>query len=300
MDSYYDRLIDRAATIDELLSDDFEAIHGEKDSAGFGQRRLSAWCQSAASGDWSLFGRRIERDGLDSSGVLARLTAVRRKPTAPMPLWAADAKWILPALEAPAKPGARRPAAQAEPVAFEHLLTGVVESAEALQQSGLGDKTAANLKAPAYDCLRRVLLTGLSELVAPALYERFSAMRNAAETTGLRQDSRTAFYEKFVSEMKAGGLRQLFEEKPVLLRLISTIVRQWIETSREFIQRLDADLALIRSVYRPVRRAESFRLKVASPIRTTEAAQSRSSFSQTAPRSFISRKICRLMLPGRR
>jgi lantibiotic modifying enzyme len=85
-------------------------------------------------------------------------------------------------------------------------------------------------------------------LVAPALYERFSAMRNAAETTGLRQDSRTAFYEKFVSEMKAGGLRQLFEEKPVLLRLISTIVRQWIETSREFIQRLDADLALIRSV----------------------------------------------------
>jgi len=248
MDSYYDRLIDRAATIDELLSDDFEAIHGEKDSAGFGQRRLSAWCQSAASGDWSLFGRRIERDGLDSSGVLARLTAVRRKPTAPMPLWVADAKWILPALEAPAKPGARRPAAQAEPVAFEHLLTGVVESAEALQQSGLGDKTAANLKAPAYDCLRRVLLTGLSELVAPALYERFSAMRNAAETTGLRQDSRTAFYEKFVSEMKAGGLRQLFEEKPVLLRLISTIVRQWIETSREFIQRLDADLALIRSV----------------------------------------------------
>ena len=55
---------------------------------------------------------------------------------------------------------------------------------------------------------------------------------------------RTALYEKFVSEMKAGGLRQLFEEKPVLLRLISTIVRQWIETSREFIQRLDADLAL--------------------------------------------------------
>src|SRR4029078_7990833 len=48
--------------------------------------------------------------------------------------------------------------------------------------------------------------------------------------------------------MKAGGLRQLFEEKPVLLRLISTIVRQWIETSREFIQRLYDDPALIRRV----------------------------------------------------
>jgi type 2 lantibiotic biosynthesis protein LanM len=247
MDSFYDRLINRAATIDELLSDDFEAIPGDKDHAGFGQRRLAAWCQSAASGDWSLFERRIERDGLDSAGILARLTAVRRKPAAPKPLWATDATWILSALEATSKPGARRPEVPAEPVAFEHLLTGVVEAAEAMQQSGLGDKTTANLKASAHDCLRLALLTGLSELIAPALYERFAATRNAAETAGHLQGSPTSLYEKFVAEMKAGGFRQLFDGKPVLLRLISTIVRQWIETSREFIQRLDADLPLIRS-----------------------------------------------------
>jgi type 2 lantibiotic biosynthesis protein LanM len=247
MDSFYDRLIDRAATIDDLLSDDFEAIPGDKDYAGLGQRRLAAWCQSAASGDWSLFERRLRRDGLESAVVAARLTAARRKPSLPTPQWAADATWILPALEAATRPGAQPPG-QAEPVAFEHLLTGVVESAEALQQSGLGDKTTANLKASAYDCLRRALLSGLSELVAPPLYERFAAMRTAAETAGHRQDSRTSLYEKFVAEMKAGGFRQLFEEKPVLLRLITTIVRQWVETSREFIQRLDADLPSIRSV----------------------------------------------------
>ena len=137
MDSFYDRLINRAATIDELLSDDFEAIPGEQDRAGFGQRRLAAWCQSAASGDWSLFGRRIERDGLDSAGVLARLTAVRRKPTVPIPLWAADATWILPALEGTtSKSAAELLGSKAEPVAFEHLLAGVVERAEALLQSG--------------------------------------------------------------------------------------------------------------------------------------------------------------------
>jgi type 2 lantibiotic biosynthesis protein LanM len=248
MDSFYDRLINRAATIDELLSDDFEAIPAEKDCAEFGQRRLVAWCQSAASGDWSLFGRRIERDGLDSAGVLARLTAVRRKPAVPTPQWVADAAWILPALEGAASKPASEPAgAQAEPVAFEHLLAGAVGSAEALVQSDLDHKTTANLKASAYDCLRHALLTELSELIAPALYERFSAMRNAAETAGLRQGSRTALYDKFVAEMKAGGFRQLFEQKPVLLRLISTIIRQWVETSREFIQRLNADLPTIRS-----------------------------------------------------
>jgi type 2 lantibiotic biosynthesis protein LanM len=248
MDSFYDHLIIRAATIDELLSDDFEPLSGETDRAGVGQRRLAAWCQSAAGGDKSLFGRRIERDGLDSASVLARLTAVRRKPTAPMPPWAAGAIWILPALERPTGKSAAEPlAGQAEPVAFEHLLAGLVESAEAQLRSGLRDKTTANLKPSAYDCMRRALLTALSELVAPAFYERFTVMRNAAETVGRPQDSRTSLYEKFVAEMRAGGLRRLFEEKPVLLRLISTVVRQWIETSREFIQRLDADLPFIRS-----------------------------------------------------
>jgi len=248
MDSFYERLINRAATIDDLLSDEFEAIPREADEAGSGRRRLAVWCQSAASGDWSLFERRIKRDGLDSPGVLARLTAARRKPTAPMPPWAADAAWILPALEdTGTTPAAKPSGSKSEPVAFEHLLARLVGRAAALLQSGLGDKAAANLKASAYDGLQRALLADLSELAAPAFYERFAAMRNAAETAGLRQDAPTSLYEKFVSEMKLTGLRQLFEEKPVLLRLISTIVRQWIETSREFIRRLDADLPSIRS-----------------------------------------------------
>jgi type 2 lantibiotic biosynthesis protein LanM len=247
MDSFYDRLINRAATIDDLLSDDFEPLPGEKDQAGIGQRRLDAWCQSAASGDRSLFGRRIDRDGLDPAEVVARLSAARRKPTAPMPSWAADATWILPVLERANRPLDQPRQPQGEPVAFEHLLAALVENVEGLLRSKLGDEACAHLTASAYDCLRRALLAELSDLTAPAFYERFTAMRSAAETAGLRRDSPTSLYEKFVAEMQAGGLRQLFEDKPVLLRLISTVVRQWIEASREFIQRLDADLSSMRT-----------------------------------------------------
>ena len=46
--------------------------------------------------------------------------------------------------------------------------------------------------------------------------------------------------------MKAGGFRLLFEDKPVLLRLIACATRQWIDTSREFVLRLDADLAALQ------------------------------------------------------
>lgn len=250
MDPFYDRLITRAATIDELLSDDFEVFPGDKGETGLAQRRFTAWCRSAAGGDGALFARRLARDGLDSAAVLARLEAARHKASAPTPRWAKDSVWILAALEkktatSPSEP----PVRSAEPFAFEHLLAGVVSQAEALLKAELDGKAAANLEPSAYQCLRHALFQELCDLAAPALYERFSAMRKAneaAKPASHRRGLPKSLYEKFVAEMRAGGFRQLFEEKPVLLRLISTISRQWVETSREFIVRLDADRELIR------------------------------------------------------
>ena len=40
MDAFHERLIVRAATIDELLSDDFEALPGQKADADIAARRL--------------------------------------------------------------------------------------------------------------------------------------------------------------------------------------------------------------------------------------------------------------------
>ena len=82
MDAFYERLVVSAATLDEVLSDDFEPLSGQKGDADLAARRLAAWCRSCASGDWSLFGRRLDRDGLAFAPVLARLAAVRRSASA--------------------------------------------------------------------------------------------------------------------------------------------------------------------------------------------------------------------------
>src|SRR5476651_1107430 len=98
MDAFHKRLIVRAATIDELLSDDFEPLPGQKGDADIAARRLAAWCRSCASGDWSLFGRRLDRDGLAFAPVLARLAAVRRASAA-LSSWLEDAVWVEAALQ---------------------------------------------------------------------------------------------------------------------------------------------------------------------------------------------------------
>ena len=243
MDALHERLIVRAATIDELLSDDFEALPGQKADADLAARRLAAWCQSAASGDWSLFSQRLRRDGWTIDGILKKFATVRRTSTS-LPAWVADAIWIEAALQSPGK-DVERLSNGFEPLAFEHLIVPVVRHAVELVWSGLDRRVSDNLTESAHAGLRHSLLSELSNLCAPALYERFAMVRKAGETQP-KPDSGTALYDQFIDDMKSGGFRRLFEEKPVLLRLIAVLTRQWIETSRELVVRLDADLPAIR------------------------------------------------------
>src|ERR1700704_1438299 len=122
MDAFYERMIVRAATIDELLSDDFEPLPGQKGEADLASRRLAAWCRSCASGDWSLFGRRLARDGLAFGEILTKFATVRRTASASPPAWIGDAIWIVAALQSSTKnAGSIASENQFEPCAFEDL-----------------------------------------------------------------------------------------------------------------------------------------------------------------------------------
>jgi Domain of unknown function (DUF4135) len=220
MDARYERVLARAVTIDEVLSDAFEPLPGQDDT-DLAARRLAAWCRSSAAGDWSLFVRRLDRDGLSISDVRATFGTVRRRGSLP---WMGDAEWIVEALRRPAT-------ATGNHVAFEQLLTPVVDDAEAMLWSGVGPQAASNMTGSARACLRQSLLAELSDLSAPALYGQFAEKRD---------------YGRFVTDMKADGFCRVFDAKPVLLRLMASLTRQWIESSRELISRLDADLAAIR------------------------------------------------------
>ncbi len=236
MDAFYDRLRLRAATIDELLSDAVTALPGANADAELVVRRVAAWRRSSAAGDEALFDRRLARDGFTLSQLRERFAAVRPTIAASPLAWLGDAAWVEAALQGPtngAKPITPLPG---EPCAFEELLLPLVAQAETRLWQGLDAAAAGNLHETARARLSFGLLRELSALCAPALYERFAKARNAD----------AARYNQFVAAMQSGGFRGLFEDKPVLLRLLATLVRQWIDTSREFVGRLAADLPAIR------------------------------------------------------
>src|ERR1700739_4144934 len=244
--AFDDRLVARAATFDELLSDDFESLPGQKDEAGRATRRLARWCQSCASGDWSLFGRRLGRDGLALEQVVARFSSARRRPAVWPPAWARDACWIETILSSGGEvPRYRDGLPEPSRNAFEHLFVPLVDEAAARLWAAVGRTRCARLTSSAWDCLRQLLLADLCRLCAPVLYERFDTAHpaDAAESEAPVQRTR---YNQFVLDMKSGGMRRLFDEKPVLLRLIASMTRQWLVTSRDFVVRIDADVSAIR------------------------------------------------------
>src|ERR1039457_3578427 len=241
MDDFFERFAIRAATIDERLSGAFEVSPCQKADADAAARRLSAWCRSCASGDWTLFARRLARDGLTFDQVLPRLSTVRRNPDMPLLSWVSDAQWIEVALRNPVSDEIIELLhAAGAPQAFEHLLAPVVESAQKLLWSGLPQGAARNLTETGVASLGYSLIQRMSDLSAPALYSCF------ASSMAVGTDGGSTQYNQFVAEMRDTGLRRLFETKPVLLRLIASVTRQWIEATREFLTRLHTDLPRIR------------------------------------------------------
>ena len=180
MDAFYERLIVRAATIDELLSQDFEPLPDRKGDADTASQRLAAWCRSAATGDRTLFEQRLQRDHLTVGQVLARFSGVRRGASVAAPAWVDGAIWIERALQSPGCKTASTAPDQAEACAFEHMFAPLVEQAEARLWSGIDASAADNLAESARASLRHLLLTELTGLCAPALYERFAKLRKTA------------------------------------------------------------------------------------------------------------------------
>ena len=237
MDAFYHRLRLRAATVDELLSDAFVTSSGAPAGADADRtaRLIAAWCRSSAAGDEALFARRLARDGWTVAELRRRFAGARPNPAVAPPAWIADAAWLEAAVQGHAGPGEPKPP-PGEPVAFEQLFLPLTAQAALRLWSGLDHAACGNLAEPARNALSFGLLRDLSALAAPALYERFAKARRADGMS----------YGQFVADMQSGGFRRLFEDKPVLLRLLAMLVRQWLDTSHEFVVRLAADLPAIR------------------------------------------------------
>lgn len=207
-------LAHRAATFDELLGAFTTAPPTAESESRAVEARVAAWRRASAHGDRQMFERRLARDGWSIDSVTA---AFATPATGANPPWANDARWIRESLR-------RRPFVQTAALApFGDVFLQLIDDAEALVPFPM------MVTATARDDRRQHLLDELTGLCAPPLFDRFQA--SALD------------YPEFILAL---DMDALFEEKPVLLRLIAVLTRQWIESSAMLCRRLHADEADVR------------------------------------------------------
>jgi type 2 lantibiotic biosynthesis protein LanM len=223
------------------------------------QRRLSRWREVASQGHSDRFRRRLEWDGLTEHVARRLLAEVDPSAIVQLPDWTRTLRAIVESAQSvePAPLGdvpVRDLRDANDPVPFEEALIPAVVAARKLlvaRNSGLilygGAGCVGMLSDHAYRQIERSVLTRLSSVAEATLDAEFCARRSFGATLLLRYGVKPAsprvrtHYDAFVHELLADGLLSLFVKYPVLARLLAVIVDLWVDTTSEFLRRLDAD-----------------------------------------------------------
>ena len=244
--------LSKAFSIDEILSSHFVTSSGGKSSADKAALQLSAWCKASTSGDWNLFAERLKKDNIQMADCLARFSnASVLNEHSSSAQWFEDAKWIYAALSNSPPSNMDNLLDCSRPSAFQELFLNIISRANNERFGAVNENSLSCFDISALKDLNHSLLNQISDLVSPALYEKFVHYLKTFSLDGKLlpsdADVDATHYVNFISEMQAGGLIQLLKEKPVMLRLLATVVRQWTDSTAKLINRLAVDLSKIEN-----------------------------------------------------
>ena len=237
----------RASTIDERIAGGYSPAEGS-DSAGRIARLVDSWCE-AVGGDEGLLRQRLDGDGIDLDVIRPLLGDVTLDAAARLPVWAHTLSWAAPAMAA--KPELSRPCGlvdPAQPVPFEELFMSLATAARRRcrrPSNGL-------LSQAAEFALQRALCNRLAQICAPGLFDGFVLARmfhgpgfGFADLLEPDAPDKRTRYDRYLESLRAGELKEFLLDRPVLARLVGTIVGLWIDSTDRFEQRLRNDVDMI-------------------------------------------------------
>lgn len=212
---------------------------------------LTTWCELAATGDWPVFEKRLDWDGLRSDSIAAMVG--RHDPPGELPSWTETLRLAYDADFAAELFMQDRACRADAPLPFEQLLLPLVKLARARVSSAAG-KSYGLATGEAHAMLERSLLQRLSRVAMRALYAEFSVYRSVSQQMGrfvpfAQSGNRPVeLYHAFLDGMARGRLQAFFEQYSVAARLLGRVTELWVDTASEFLLRLADDLPALQAM----------------------------------------------------
>ncbi|MBN1994407.1 MAG: type 2 lantipeptide synthetase LanM family protein [Anaerolineae bacterium] len=233
-------IVARASFIGERAAPIFEPDLSDEKTI---TTRLDAWAKAVdEEGQREVLQRVWDWDGVTAETARRMVAPVTLRADAPLPEWAELLGQVLTTpIENDSLPFFQKDA----PIAFQEILLPFLLVFERAMQTSPGWQ---RLSANAQTQVTRNLLMTLSHRSGESLYLQFNAFRNrqpfgplAVIAVQKGKPPGATMYQKFVAQMRDGGLRAMLNKYPVLARVLATLTLLRIRVFQEFLAQLDAD-----------------------------------------------------------
>lgn len=245
--------IGRAASLLDRTNGDYVAYSRGTEVSNRARQRLQRWQAVAGADDAKMFSRRLASVGFDDAFVLPLLGDVGLHENASAPRWFNTFEEIVEAIGSTGSESVTHPAFRAEhPLPFEHLFGPILKIAENRVRQRILNQSRVSINERAWLSMQYALLERLTTVASSSLFLEFSIFRTRASSTLSVLVSSTwsshRQYDRFIDSLTKGGGREFFWRYPVLARLFSVVIDQWVESTIELLERLDHDFASISSL----------------------------------------------------
>ena len=233
----------RATTIQERLEG--KAIAQQSGNFQTATKNFDLWRKLATNDDESSTAALLEDLGHSPQTITPFFGRVTFPLTCAAPLWTKDLTKLINSFTAQHESISSQFIHLENPIPFEDILKNIVHSAsEDLAQI---TRSSSNIiSEEAFSDMQRHLLVQLSELLSPILiaeFEHFRLKNQPLVSILSIPGSHTSRdqYNAFIEALRESEMLRLLTQKPVLCRLMATMIQQWVGTSRLFISRLSLD-----------------------------------------------------------
>lgn len=259
------KIVSKATFISERLSHKANKSVSSPFNEELANIRLNHWCQVSAAGDWDNFNKRLVWNNWERERVLQVLGTELEPLAQDLPNWALTlAEIIQTVAQLTQEQVARLYKDLNNPKPFEDILFPLifVGRQKLLERLGVSSLSAENLPLKllaesAYLSLEEGLYQRLFYLLAKILDFEFSHSRPIGKSLlnliipSNKTTSDNKKYKAFVDKLLSDGLLGFFQKYPVLGRFIATTIDFWVESTAEFLQRLENDFLEINQLFQP-------------------------------------------------
>lgn len=256
-------IVSQATFIWERLNDERIQININQTNEQEANTRLVNWCKVVAQGDQEEYNKRLEWDEWNIERVRQILGTTAVLNSESLPNWANTLTEIIHTVsEFNLKNIFPSPLVAENPYPFEDILLPLILVARQQLLKRLGSISLSPENLPlkmltesAYLSLEQALLERLFNLTAKTLEFEFSHSRPLGQNLlnlvikKTKNTSSQVKYNAFVEKLLSDGLLAFFQKYPVLSRLIATTLDFWVESTGEFLERLNFDLPEIQHLF---------------------------------------------------